>query len=212
MTADAHLLRAVQAGDPDAWSELLERYRPFVLGRLRHTAKARNWFWLDDLDDLAQEVLVRFYEAVRDGRFVYRDESALRGFLVRTAFFAVMARKDEAALERPLSDLLPDEERRALAARFDLGAFADAAFDTLGRRQCLEELYRAIDSLAPARAEVLRLTLLGYKPREMAPLLDRSANAVSVLKFHALEDLQAALEAGDWLRNCGRYFLGDRSS
>jgi RNA polymerase sigma factor (sigma-70 family) len=201
------LLAAARAGDDQACSARAEHYRGFVRGRLRQAAHRRNWFWLDDLDDVCQEVLVRFCEAVRDGRFRFRDEAQLRGYLVRTAFFVVMHRKDDAAQERPLSDLLGDDERAQAVELFQLGGFAQAAFDTLGRRECLVELYRAIDGLAPARAEVLRLTLLGLKPREIAPRLGRSPGAVSVLKFHALEDLRAALEAGDFWANCGRYFV-----
>ncbi|MCC7494385.1 MAG: sigma-70 family RNA polymerase sigma factor [Fimbriimonadaceae bacterium] len=207
MNGAERLLEAVGRGDGEAWSQLLERYRPFVLGRLRQAAAARNWFWLDDLDDATQEVLVRFYEAVRSGRFRYRDEDQLRGFLVRTAFFVAMQRKDAAAGERPVSDL-PAEDQEELTRRFDLAAFAASAFDTLGRRQCLQELYAAIDRLSPARREVLRLSLLGLRPREIAPRLARSANAVSVLKFHALEDLRRELEASDFMVNCGRYFCG----
>ncbi|NUQ00830.1 MAG: sigma-70 family RNA polymerase sigma factor [Armatimonadetes bacterium] len=206
MSEADRLLAAVRRGDSEAWSELLERYRPFVLGRLRHAARARNWFWLDDLDDAAQEVLVRFFEAVEAGRFEYRDEDQLRGFLVRTAFYVAMKRKDQAADERPVSDLLGDESEEAWR-RFDLQAFAASAFDTLGRRECLRDLYAAVDRLQPARREVLRYSLLGLKPREIAPRMGRTANAVSVLKFHALEDLRVELEASDFVRNCGRYFL-----
>ena len=208
MIDERELWSACERGDTDAWSTLAERYRPFIVGRLRHAARARNWFWVDDVEDLAQEVLVRFYEAVRDGRFRYRDDNQSRGFLVHTAFFVAMKHKDAAAWERPLGDLLTPDAQAAAVASFDLAAFADTAFDTLGRRQCLEELYGAIEGLQEARAEVLRLTLLGLQPKEMAPILKRSANAVSVLKFHALEDLRAALESTEWARNCGRYFLG----
>ncbi len=208
MSTTERLLTAVQRGDPEAWSALLERLRPFVTARLRHAAQARNWFWLDDLEDAAQEVLVRFVEALREGRFHYRDEDQLRGFLVRTAFFVAMKRKDD-ALQRPASDLA-EAEGDDVERRFDLAAFAASAYDTLGRRECLQELYAAIDRLQPARREVLRLVLLGLKPREIAPRMERSANAVSVLKFHALEDLREELEAGDFARNCGRYFFGAR--
>lgn len=203
-------IAALQRGDEDAWERLLARYRPFVLGRLRQAAAARNWFWLDDLDDAAQEVLVRFYEAVRAGKFDYRDEDQLRGYLVRTAFYVAMKRKDAAAAEKPLSDLFEDEERDALE-RFDLLSFAGSAFDPLGRRECLRELYAAIERLQPARREVLRYTLLGLKPQQIAPRMDRSANAVSVLKHHALEDLRAELEGTPFMETCGQYFLTDQT-
>ncbi len=208
MRQSDRLVDAVRQGDADAWSTLLERYRPFVLARIRHAAQARNWFWLGDPEDAAQEVLVRFYEAVQAGKFSYRDEDQLRGYLVRTAFYVAMKRKDAAAGERPVSDLVGEEADEALR-RFDLAAFAASAFDDLGRQQCREELYAAIERLPAARREVLRYSLLGLKPREIAPLLQRTANAVSVLKFHALEELREALEASDFRRNCGQYFFRD---
>ncbi len=210
MAADVEaLLAAMRAGDEAAGSTLVERYRPFVVTRLRSARHARNWFWLDDLDDVAQEVLVRFVEAVRGERFRFRDESQLRGFLVRTTFYTVMKRRDQITTALDDDDApRPHPLSAEQAAAFDLSAFADAAFDTIGRRQCLDELYRAVDSLQEARSEVLRLTLLGFAPREIAPVMGRSANAVSVLKTHALEDLRAALEQSDFMTNCGRYFLG----
>lgn len=198
----------LRGGDDDRRSAWLERYRPFVLGRLRSAAAWRGWFWLGDLDDAAQEVLVRFVEAVLDGRFTYRDDDQLRGYLVRTMFFVAMKRKDAAALERPLSDLLPEEpDGEDPLERFELAAFADSALDELARADCRQRLYAAVDRLQPDRREVLRLTLLGLAPREIAPRLKRTANAVSVLKFRALEDLRAELEATDFLSDCGQYYL-----
>jgi RNA polymerase sigma factor (sigma-70 family) len=199
-------IAALQRGDDDAWERVLAKYRPFVLGRLRQAAAARNWFWLDDLDDAAQEVLIRFYEAVRAGKFSYRDEDQLRGYLVRTAFYVAMKRKDATAGEKPLSDLFEDEESDALE-RFDLLAYSASAFDPLGKRECLRELYAAIERLQPARRDVLKYTLLGLKPQAIAPRMERSANAVSVLKHHALEDLREGLAGTQFMELCGKYFL-----
>jgi len=209
-TGTGRWLAALRRGDGAAWERLLARYRPFVLGWLRQAAAARNWFWLDDFEDAAQEVLIRFFEAVQSGKFSYRDEDQLRGYLVRTAFYVAMKRKDAAAAERPLSDLFEDEEGEALE-RFDLLAFAASAFDPIGRRECLRELYAAIERLQPARREVLKYTLLGLKPQAIAPRMERSANAVSVLKHHALEDLRAELEGTQFMELCGQYFL-DRTA
>ena len=199
-------IEALRRGDAEAWEHLLERYRPFVLGRLRQAAAARNWFWLDDFEDVAQEILIRFYEAVREGKFDYRDEDQLRGYLVRTAFFVAMKRKDAATAEKSLTDLFEGDEDDDLE-RFDLLAFAASAFDTVGRRDCLRELYAAIERLQPARREVLRYSLLGLQPRDIAPRMDRTPNAVSVLKHHALEDLRVELEASEFMDLCGKYFL-----
>ena len=44
---------ALRRGEDEAGSALVERYRPFVLGRLKAAARARNWFWIDDIEDAA---------------------------------------------------------------------------------------------------------------------------------------------------------------
>lgn len=206
MNHTGHWLEALRAGDDEAWAPLLERYRPFVMSRLRQAVAARNWFWLGDLDDAAQDVMIRFYEAVRNGRFTYRNEDQLRGYLVRTAFYVAMKQKDAVGAERPFSDL-SDDEFEAAVERFDLNAFAASAFDPLGHRECLRELYAAIDQLQPARREVLRYTLLGLQPKAIAHRMERTANAVSVLKHHALEDLREALAETTFFEECGQYFL-----
>ncbi|MBI2299562.1 MAG: hypothetical protein HYU66_11590 [Armatimonadetes bacterium] len=210
MTGSERWIAALQRGDDEAAAPWLERYRAFVAGRLQRARAARNWFWLDDVDDAAQEVLVRFLEAVHDGRFQYRDEEQLRGFLVRTAWFVAMRRKDQAAAEQPLTAVLGDEEAERVLEGFDLHAFAESAFDTWHRRDCLRRLYEAVERLPAARREVIRLTLLGLAPREIAPRMHRSANAVAVLKYHALADLAEDLERTDFEAVCGRFFLGDR--
>lgn len=186
----------------------LERLRPWLRRRVQSAKQRRNWFWLTDLDELVQEVCVRFWQAVADQRFEYRDEEQLKGYLLRTVYFAAMRIKDRWALERPVSEFLSDDEAARAREEFDLSAFAGNAFDSYGRRECLRELYQAIAQLVPARADVLRYTLLGLAPHEIAGHLQRSANAVSVLKFHAIRDLAAQLQSTDFGANCGRYFLG----
>lgn len=202
-------LAAVERGDPQAEAAIPERLRRFVTARLRRAAARRNWFWLTDLDEVAQEVLVRFVVAVREGRFRYRDDHQLLGFLVRTAFYVAMAYKDASLHEEPLSGLESEDEETAPADRFDLLAFAESAFDTYGRRACLQELYRCIGQLADSRREVLRLTLLGYDAEAIARRMGRTRQAVYVLKHRAIEELRPRLEAADFMANCGKYFLAE---
>lgn len=60
---DLELVAAAQAGDPDAFDLLVERYRRFVRSR------SRGYFLVGgDRDDLEQEALIGFYKSVRDFR------------------------------------------------------------------------------------------------------------------------------------------------
>ncbi|MCU1497882.1 MAG: polymerase factor sigma-70 [Acidimicrobiales bacterium] len=60
---DLELVAAAQAGDPDAFDVLVERYRRFVRSR------SRGFFLVGgDRDDLEQEALIGFYKSVRDFR------------------------------------------------------------------------------------------------------------------------------------------------
>jgi RNA polymerase sigma-70 factor (ECF subfamily) len=66
ITRQSLLLRA-QAGDPGAWKDLVELYRPLIVGWLRYRAVPAN-----EVDDLVQEILLAVVQSLpsfcRSGR------------------------------------------------------------------------------------------------------------------------------------------------
>ena len=198
----AALLERVRRREPAAEEAVHDRLRPFVLRRLEEARARRNWFWLTDAEGVVQDVFSQFFQVVREGRFTFEGRRRLEGFLLRTAYFAAMNTKDKVARHQALS--LHDPEEGEL--RFDLPAFARAAWEGLEQRECLELLARAVAGLGENRREVIERTLLGQKVREICAATGRTPASVSGLKFNALVELrQRLLEAG-FLERCGELF------
>lgn len=198
---DARVAEAL-AGGREAQDEVLAALRPLLLRRVEDARRRRNWFWLDDPEEVVQEAAAQLLAAWRGGKFAYEGWRRLEGFAVRTAFFVAMNRKDRAARARAFS--LHDPEDGGL--RFDVAAFAASVDEDLDRRRCLELLARAIAGLNENRREVVERTLLGQKVREICAETGRSAASVSGLKFNALLELRRALDGVEFARRCGELF------
>ena len=198
----AALLERVRRREPAAETELHERLRPFVLRRLEEARARRNWFWLTDAEGVVQDVFAQFFQVVREGRFSFEGQRRLEGFLLRTAFFAAMNTKDRVARHQAQS--LYDQEEGEL--RFDLPAYAGAAWEEGERRECLELFARAVAGLNHNRREVVERTLLGQKVRDICAATGRSPASVSGLKFNALVELRERLVEQGFLDRCGELF------
>ena len=79
ITRQSLLLRA-QAGDPGAWKDLVELYRPLIVAWLRYQSFPAN-----EVDDLVQDVFVEVLRGLKR----LREPAAFKGWLaqitVRTA-------------------------------------------------------------------------------------------------------------------------------
>lgn len=193
-----------RAGDRDAEAErtLYDRYRRFVHRRLEGARRKRNWFWLTDVDEAAQEVFSQFFIALREGKFTFEGERRLEGFLVRTAWFVAMNLKDRATREKAVS--LFDDEDGGL--RFDVAAFGSAVYEQLDRKECLEMLGKAVSELKESRREVVERTLLGQKVREICAATGKTPSSVSGLKFNAFVQLRERLTELGFVERCGALF------
>lgn len=147
-------------------------------------------------------MFAQFFQALRGGKFSFEGESRLQGFLLRTAFFVAMDRKDRARRHEAISLYDPDEG----GLRFDVADFADAVYDQLDRQRCLKLLAGAIQGLNENRREVLERTLAGEKVRDICAATGRSASSVSGLKFNALVELRKILADSGFLEQCGPLF------
>lgn len=195
------LVARARGGEEEAQGALFTRYEPFVRRRLAEARRARNWFWLTDLDDAVQETFAQFFGALRGEKFRYEGEGRLEGFLVRTAWFVSMNLKDK---HRGGELSLFDAEEGGLA--FDLPAWAEAVYDGLERRDCLRLLAAAVAELNPSRREVVERTLLGQPVRQICAATGKTPASVSGLKFNALVELRRRLAERGFLERCGELF------
>ncbi|HEY8544109.1 MAG TPA: sigma-70 family RNA polymerase sigma factor [Acidimicrobiales bacterium] len=167
------LLEQVRKGDEAAFTELFARHRA-VARRVALTYRCPG-----DPDDLVNEAFEKVFAAVRRG---HGPTDAFRAYLLVT-----MRRLAADHAERPKDERL-DDVPEAVAA-----AAAEAPLDTEERTL----ITRAFESLPDRWQAVLWYTAVeGRSPRELAPLLGVSANAVSALAYRAREQLrQAYLQA-----------------
>lgn len=197
---DADLFARLERGDAAAWEEFDRSHRPWLLRRIERTRRVRNWFWVTDPEDLAQEAMDQFAIQVRGGKFQFASEPELRTYLIRAAFFVAMKWKRAARIQvKPLGN---GAELDALehAPAVD---WVQAAWIQSERYRCLERLAEAAARLLDGRRRVIQLTLLGWKVGDIARTLGKTTGAVSCLKFNALKQLRDELESSTFMDECG---------
>jgi len=140
---DRDLVRRCRDGDPDAWTELVERYSRYVYAIVVQGFRLPH----QDAEDVFQEVFAKAYEHL--GRL--RDDAALRPWLAQLTRNACLDRlriapREEASaeLEPPGLDdtlaLLDD----ALAVRAALSRLSGDCREVLDRSFARDESYRTI--------------------------------------------------------------------
>jgi RNA polymerase sigma factor (sigma-70 family) len=167
------LLEQVRRGNEAAFTELFVRHRA-VARRVALTYRCPG-----DPDDLVNEAFEKVFAAVRRGS---GPTDAFRAYLLVT-----MRRLAADHAERPQDERLDDVPDAVVAAA------SGPPLDAEDR----ELITRAFESLPDRWQAVLWYTAVeGRNPRELAPLLGVSANAVSALAYRAREQLrQAFLQA-----------------
>ncbi|MFC0198728.1 sigma-70 family RNA polymerase sigma factor, partial [Microbacterium arthrosphaerae] len=167
--SDEDLVAAARAGDDAAYAVLWER----------HVASARNAARAVspnvDPDDIVSEAFTSILSAIRKGG---GPQDGFRPYLF-AAVRNVAASWGRRAAETPLDDL---DERAADSA----AEFAELVAD----RSVLAQAFREL----PARWRTLLwyIEVEGMKPREVAPLLGMTPNAVSALVYRAREGFKQA--------------------
>jgi RNA polymerase sigma-70 factor (ECF subfamily) len=146
----ARLLRAARAGDDEALAALHRRFAPAVFARVRSRlpSRLRRWY---DTTDLGQSV---FAEVLRDlPRFEDRGEREFRHWLYLKAESKVKAklRKELGAGGRRWQEPLDDGDRAPVPARETTPSGAASAAEERAH------LARALEALAPAQRQVIRL-------------------------------------------------------
>jgi RNA polymerase sigma-70 factor (ECF subfamily) len=176
------LIAEAQDGNVRAFELLVSSHLPQVRRFARAFAASDA-----DVDDLAQEALVKVYRSLRS----YRFQSAFKTWLysvVRNAFFD--STRSRAGRERAREEPLEHEHARAPSG-------AEAADEGIARAQERERLWRALRALpAEFRTAVVLFDVEGHTYEEVAAIEDVPVGTVKSRLSRGRAQLRALLAGG----------------
>ncbi|MEM7308651.1 MAG: sigma-70 family RNA polymerase sigma factor [Planctomycetota bacterium] len=177
------LLLALRTDDDEGdWRRFDLRYRPLLAGVLRRMGLRDA-----DAEDLAQEVLVRFITALRDGSF-QAGPHRLRGWLVRTARWRAI---DHFRVRRP------DPVRDSVLVELPGAEAFEAAWEREQKERVLAEAVRVLrtsGSFIESTVQVFERTVLQERPvQEVADELGMTVGAAYVAKHRYTKSLKAVI-------------------
>jgi RNA polymerase sporulation-specific sigma factor len=191
--SDDELVRASRAGDDEALSVLLTKYRAFA------RVKARSYFLVGaDREDIVQEGMIGLYKAVRD--FNPDMQSSFRAFaelcVTRQIITAIKTatRQKHGPLNNYVSFHRPvggdDDGERVLGDVIPTVAISDPADLVISaeRIRALQQHFDAV--LSDLETEVLRLYVEGKSYQEIAERLQRHVKSID----NALQRIKKKLE------------------
>lgn len=155
--------------------------------RINEIIAKKNWFWVDDVDDVIQNTVIIFIDAFNRGVYTFQGEDKLIGFLIKTAVFNMKAAQKTSIKNIEHSYVISDEDDTPLI---------DVALDEpdpLAEKK--KYLARAVNQLNPRRREVMQMLLDGYKVKDICDATGSTPAAVSGLKFNAIRDLRKSMES-----------------
>jgi RNA polymerase sigma-70 factor (ECF subfamily) len=181
---DARTLKAIRAGEVDAYAAIVTKYQGRVSGIVSGHAPR------DRVGELTHEAFVRAYKSLGG----YRGDSPLGHWLAKVAVRTChdFWRAQYRIKERPESDL--SDECRAFAEEAAALATGEAAEETASRREAEDLLHWALDKLSATDRMVVTLTHLEERPvAEAAEMLGLSVPNVKVRAFRARKKLRELL-------------------
>lgn len=150
----------------------LRIYR-YVLARVGH---------VDDAHDLTAQIFLKAYRNTAS----YREESPVLHWLIGIARHQIVDHYRQVRIELPL-DLAQYIPTRTQPLE-----------DSVENRLRLEQVAQALKELTEDRREALALRLFaGLKNQEIADIMGKSADAVAMLVYRAVQDLNARLGKDD---------------
>jgi RNA polymerase sigma-70 factor (ECF subfamily) len=169
--------------DPRAFERLYDAYFPRVYSYVRYRVAGHQ-----DAEDIVAGVFLRAMEAVRDGRFEWRNSGSFAAWLFRVAHNAVADHHRRS----PRTPSLPLHEVPGI----DLAS--PPPVDDLLRREQSAELHRLVATLSPRRQEVVTLKFYGgLRNSEIAAVLGLDERSVASHLCRALDDLHRLYLAGE---------------
>ena len=198
---EAYLIEAVQAGDQDAWRDVIDRYEGRLVSFARRMLAQRS-----EAEDLVQETFLGLLRSLPN----YDRKRSLETYL-----FAILRhklsdhfRKHHPGRRQSLETLEVDDAPQAwLSTETPSGRLADAE-DLATQRQALVEALRQYVEQCRSQSRfqelmvVEMLMVLGMRNKEVAADLDITETAVAGIKFRVLERWHQLTESAtadrDW--------------
>jgi RNA polymerase sigma-70 factor (ECF subfamily) len=193
VTSSHGLVERVKQGDPEAFSQLFEKYRS-RLAVLIHCKLGSNLRRDADVDDVLQETLLRAYRDI--SRFDYRAPGSFMSWVARIAdhVLADMARSQNR--QKRAGEHVPFRSESNPAGPEPADYHTPSRIFTEN-----ESLRRFVDLLERLPEDYRRVILLakveGLTTSEVAERLEKSNEAASLLLHRALRRLQSLYEGGD---------------
>lgn len=171
---ESECIRKAQAGDVAAFEELVRLHQRRVIGIVAGILR-----WSEDIEDIAQQVFLKVYLAIRrfDGRSSFG--TWLYKITVNETYDYLRKRKARKLVYE--SDLSIEQEERL--AQSPPEEPSRAALEQAEARQAVERL---LSQLAPEeRMMIVLKEVEGYSVEEISQALDMNPNTVKVRMFRA---------------------------
>lgn len=189
-TSESELLAAAQAGDRDAFGELLRVHQQRV-----YACAVRMLGHSGDVDDVVQDVFVRAWKAI--GRFDGRSE--LSTWLYRICVNVCLNRFRSGRRRRTVVDIdLAISTLETQGDATDLGRRATDPHEQVELRRLYHRLGAALDALSPPlRTTVVLVLMQGLSHSESASILGCSEGTVAWRIHEARKKLRASMGEED---------------
>lgn len=179
----------------DRFHRIFNQHRSLLRGALRSLPRSLG---PTDVDDIEQEVALRLWRALEDGREI-REMGAYLRTLVRSAVLDALrkAKVRQESRHQTLSVVGADEhhspsEPRATAPDPE----RDASSAELG-----QALQQSLQALHPSRREAVTLHIRGFANREICEELGWSEGKTRNLTSRGLADLRSQLRQRGWFHD-----------
>ncbi len=170
------------SADQVVWGEFFSRYQPILVAFARKLGLREH-----DAEDAAQETLIKFAQAYREGRYE-RDRGRLRTWLLSIAANTV---RDLQRRRRDVGAGAPADRTGLLEQVPDDASMSEvweAEWKRAIVRQCLAQVSQRVSPTTLRAFELL--TLEGWSGEQVAAHLNISRNAVYLAKIHVLSHMR----------------------
>ena len=192
----ARLVERAQAGDREAFDNLVEHYQERVRGVIQHRMQTQRHV---DVDEILQETFVRAFESL--SRFQWQGEKSFYLWLCGIARNVVLKATERA------------QSARRLESPEDVASPAKSPSRIMRRDERFDRLEEALTDLSPEYREVIKLSRLdGLKISEIAARLGRTEYAIRHLIARAILQLRKTLGETESLHLPDRTFRMDEES